>query len=67
MFILPSDIFFVYLPGALVTAFVGVGFLVSSIPKKRVLGAALFAGGIGGILATMGGITNVISHVLGIG
>jgi len=66
MFILPSDFFFVYLPGALVTAFVGVGFLVGSTPGKRALGAALFAGGIGGILATMGGITNTIAHVLGI-
>ena len=67
MYILPSDMFFVYLPGALVTAFVGVGFLVGSTPQKRAMGAVLFAGGIGGILATMGGITNTISHVLGIG
>ena len=67
MYILPSDMFFVYLPGALVTAFVGVGFLVGSTPQKRAMGAVLFAGGIGGILATMGGITNTISHILGIG
>ena len=66
MYILPSDIFFVYLPGALVTAFVGVGFLVSSAPKSRAMGALLFVGGLAGILATMGGITNVISHVLGL-
>lgn len=66
MFILQSDFFFVYLPGALVTAFVGVGFLVSTEPRKRVLGGLLFAGGIGGILATMGGISNVIAHVIGI-
>jgi len=66
MFILPSDFFFVYLPGALVTTFVGVGFLVSSTPRMRALGGLLFAGGIGGILATMGGITNIIAGVLGI-
>jgi hypothetical protein len=66
MTVLPSDFFFLYLPGALVTAFVGVGFLVSSKPRLRGLGALLFAGGIGGILSTMTGITGVIAHILGV-
>lgn len=66
MITLPSDFFFLYLPGALVTAFVGVGFLVSDTPKMRAAGAVLFVGGIGGILSTMTGISTAIAHVLGV-
>ncbi len=66
MSVLQSDFFFLYLPGALVTAFVGVGLLVSDTRRLRGLGALLFAGGIGGILSTMTGITGAIAHALGI-
>ena len=66
MFTLPSDYFFLYLPGALEPAFVGVGYLVSDTPKMRAAGLLLFLGGIGGILSTMGGVSTKIAHLLGV-